>query len=281
MQSEIIKDITLYIDFLRENGFLVTVSCFDKVLEPHLPILLKYEVHQSAVCSYLKSNPMTLGNCPKNKRRLEEKNPKEPYYSCCYAGVEEFVVPIIEDNSLICCVNISGYKGKMKESRYLAKKHEKKLGEHFSVLYSQLNTEVPDEKKVMQAVKPLWYMFVSLKKECLVATDETSVSSQIYRQALRYIYDNYMNDFKLCDMAKVLNYSPSYLRHKFTEQSGRTIAQTLNSVRLSQSAVLLKTTNFSITHIAIECGFCDGNYYSTVFKKKYGISPKEYRNKHK
>lgn len=277
MKSEILKDITSYINFLREYGFSVTVSCFDKVLEIHLPTLLKYEVHLPAICSYLKANPLTQGKCPENKRKLEKKEPNEPYYSCCYAGVEEFVVPIIDDNSILCCVNVSGYKGGMKESDYLAKKYEKRLGKHFSSLYLQLNDKIPSKEEVLRAIKPLEYMFKGLKKECLQSADELSVSSHIYRQALKYIYDNYMNDFTLSDMAKALNYSPSYLRHKFTEQSGKTIIQTLNSVRLSQSTVLLKTTNLSVTRIAAECGFCDGNYFSTVFKKKYGISPKEYR----
>ncbi len=277
MNSEILKDITSYMLFLRENGFSVTVSCFDKVLDAHLPTLLKYEVHQQAVCAYLKANPLTCGKCPQNKRKLEKRNPNEPYYSCCYAGVEEFVVPIIDDDHLLCCVNVSGYRGQMKVSAYLAKKYEKKLGQHFRYLYSQLNSEVPSEEKVLQAVKPLNYMFKELKKECLRLEDEQNASTQIYRQALKFIYDNYMNDFTLESMAKALAFSPSYLRHKFTEQSGKTIAQTVNSVRLSQAAVLLKTTNLSITHIATECGFCDGNYFSTVFKKKYGVSPKDYR----
>lgn len=277
MKSEILKDITSYIDFLRLRGFSVTVSCFDRVLDIHLPTLLKYEVHQQAVCAFLKANPLTCGKCPQNKRKLEKRKPSEPYYSCCYAGVEEFVVPIIDDNNILCCVNVSGYRGQMKVSDYLAKKYEKKLGEHFKYLYSQLSACVPSEQEVLQAVKPLNYMFKELKKECLRCDDEQSLSSQIYRQALKYIYDNYMNDFTIESMAKALNYSSSYLRHKFVGQSGKTIAQTVNSVRLSQATMLLKTTNLSITHIATECGFCDGNYFSTVFKKKYGISPKEYR----
>ena len=276
MKSEILNDIISYILFLREQGFSVTVSCFDKVLDLHLPTLLKYEVHLPAVCSYLKANELTQGLCPKNKRKLAEKDVKEPYYSCCYAGVEEFVVPIIDDGALICCVNVSGYRGKLQKSLEFAQKYGEILGEHFSFLYSQLETDVPSKDKVLQAVKPLQYMFVSLKKECL-RVNEDGGKTMIYRQALRYIYDNYMNNFTLEDMAKELNYSPSYLRHKFVEISGKTIAQTVNSVRLSQAAILLRTTDLSATHIAMECGFCDGNYFSTVFKKKYGVSPRKYR----
>ncbi|MGN0173086.1 MAG: helix-turn-helix transcriptional regulator [Acutalibacteraceae bacterium] len=279
MQNRIINDITSYIDFLRDLNFSVTVSCFDKVLEKHFPILYDYEVHLPAVCYYLKANAITCGKCPKNKRKLEKKTITEPYYSCCYAGIEEFVIPIIHDGTLICCVNVSGYRGKIPQSKILSNKYSKKLGNDFSNLYNMLKTDVPDMNTVLQAVKPLEYMFKALRKECMMSTNDGSTASQIYRKSLRYIYDNYMNDFSLEKMAKSLNYSPSYIRHTFLEQSGKTIHKTITAVRLNQAAVLLKSTDFTITRIALECGFCDGNYFSTVFKKAYNMTPKEYRKK--
>ncbi len=276
MKSEILQDITNYIDFLREKGYMVTLSCFDSVFENHLPTLLKYEVHLSPICSYLKSNPKTIGCCSKNKRKLEKKPITKPYYSCCYAGVEEFVVPILKDNTLICCVNVSGYRLKLEKSKHFANKYEALLGSRFTQLYSDLRQDVPDMNFVLKIVKPLEYMFISLRDEC-IRKAEQATTSHIYEKVLRYIYDNYMNNFTLEDMARELNYSPSYLRHAFKNKSGKTIASVINSVRLSQAKQLLLTTDLSITYIGTECGFCDGNYFSTVFKKKYGITPKQFR----
>ena len=51
----------------------------------------------------------------------------------------------------------------------------------------------------------------------------------------------------------------------------------INDVRLSRAAEMLKNTDNKITYIAFLCGFEDSNYFSTAFKKKYGISPKIYR----
>ena len=280
MKSEILQDITNYIDFLREKGYLVSISCFEPVLQTHLPTLLQYEVHLSPICSYLKSNPKTIGLCSKNKERLEKKNITEPYYSCCFAGVEEFVVPIIKDNNLICCVNVSGYRSKLEKSNLFYENYKSKLPRRFAELYSNLKTDVPDMREVLRLVKPLEYMFVSLRAEC-IAKSIGNQSSHIYENALRYIYDNYMNNFTLEDMAKSLNYSPSYLRHAFRNKSGKTLASVINSVRLSQAKQLLLTTDLSITYIGTECGFCDGNYFSTVFKKKYGITPKQFRKQEK
>ncbi|MBQ5590307.1 MAG: helix-turn-helix transcriptional regulator, partial [Clostridia bacterium] len=192
-------------------------------------------------------------------------------------GVEEFVVPIIKDGNLICNVSVSGYRGKLQKSRDFAEKMQKKTGKYFAYLYSQLKTEVPEETYVLQAVKPLVYMFSQLQNECIRTSDIVNTSSELYRKALRYIYDNYMNSFTIEEMAKTLNYSESYLRHIFVKQSGKSIAKTVLAIRLSQASTLLVSTNLSVTTIALECGFCDGNYFSTVFKKKYGVSPMKYR----
>jgi len=277
MSEKILNDITSYIDFLRRTGFLVSISCFNAVLQKHLPTLLKYEVHLPAICSYLKSNEKTYALCLQNKRKLEKKEIKAPYYSCCYAGVEEFVVPIISDDTLICCISVSGYRGLLEKSKQHSQKIKETVGKDFSYHYSHLNKKTPTMKEVLQFTKPLEYMFIELKNECLREADDFSGSSFIYSLALRYIYDNYMNSFTLDDMAKSLNYSTSYLRHTFLKQAGKSINKVLNLVRLSQAKQLLKTTNLSITDIAIECGFCDGNYFSTVFKKEFKLTPKEYR----
>lgn len=272
-----IKDITSYIDFLRKQGFLVTLSCFDSVLERHLPVLLKYEVHQCAVCSYLKANEKTKGKCPKNKAILNKNYPKTLTYSCCYAGVEEYVYPVICDNSLICCVHISGFRGVLEKSSINYNKYYSLLGRDFFELYQQLSVNPPKKEEITEFVKPLEYMLISLKDEELNYNFEGTSSSKIYRKVLKYIYDNYMNNIDVNDIAKSLNYSASYIRNVFSKHSNKTVSQTINDIKLSQAKNLLKSTTLSITRIALESGFCDGNYFSYVFKKKYGISPKKYR----
>ena len=47
--------------------------------------------------------------------------------------------------------------------------------------------------------------------------------------------------------------------------------------RLKNAQTALLTTNNTITHIALECGFNDSNYFKDLFKKVYGKSPREFR----
>lgn len=53
----------------------------------------------------------------------------------------------------------------------------------------------------------------------------------------------------------------------------------IQEVRLKHARLLLNTTKFPIQEIAANCGFLDVNYFTRVFKKVHGMSPREYRNK--
>ena len=80
-------------------------------------------------------------------------------------------------------------------------------------------------------------------------------------------------------MAEEVNLSPSYLSKKFHNTIGKTISEYLNSERLKHAALELISTKHSITEIALNSGFNDANYFKDVFKKTFGISPREYRKR--
>ena len=48
--------------------------------------------------------------------------------------------------------------------------------------------------------------------------------------------------------------------------------------RLKKAAELLSATDFTVTEIGTQCGFVDMSYFSRIFKKFYGCTPKKYRN---
>ena len=51
----------------------------------------------------------------------------------------------------------------------------------------------------------------------------------------------------------------------------------LTFIRLQRAALELVSTDHTVTEIAFRCGFSDGNYFKDAFKKKYGVTPREYR----
>ncbi|MFH6951026.1 substrate-binding domain-containing protein [Flavobacterium sp. FlaQc-51] len=136
-----------------------------------------------------------------------------------------------------------------------------------------------------------------------------SISSLLFnREKLRYYYTNNiyrvepeskfgnqeqsfitkMNDiitmnvenpkFSVEDLADKLGVSRVQLYRKVKAIIGINISDHINNVKLEKAAELLKSNNMNISEIAYSLGFSSPNYFSTAFKNKFGISPKEYKS---
>lgn len=83
--------------------------------------------------------------------------------------------------------------------------------------------------------------------------------------------------FSASVLAERLHISPSYLRRLFQENLDLSPTEYLIRYRLAKAESLLSNGDFTITDIAERCGFFSAEYFSRIFKKKKGISPREYR----
>ena len=83
------------------------------------------------------------------------------------------------------------------------------------------------------------------------------------------------------DVTMILNssgYAEDYIRAKFLSVTKMTPIKYLTSVRMKNAKALMNLYDFSISEVAGRCGILDVAYFSRIFKKYYGISPKEYKN---
>ena len=99
--------------------------------------------------------------------------------------------------------------------------------------------------------------------------------------SITYIQDNYAKrEISVEQVADLFNISVSYYSKLFNESVGKTFPEVINELRLeSAKKTLLDDTNISIKQVAAENGFSSVSYFSSQFKKKYGISPTAYRSK--
>ena len=272
------RDITAYLDFLREKGYAVSVCGFAPELLPYLPVLYQYEAHMPGVCVYLKSRPATRKRCVAQKRLLLANLPGEIRYGCCYAGVEEFLVPIFaEDGRIIICVNIAGYRGNLRRSDRQYRRLERKLETAYRQSYQALSETPPSLKEVRAMTAPLAYMFRVLYAECCSARGPESTSEQLYRQMLEYFYAYYPQEDAFSAVCRKLHYSEVDLRRLFREKSGTTPGAFLSQLRMRRAAELLRSTDQPVAVVAASCGFEDPNYFSASFRRCYGQSPRAYR----
>ena len=98
---------------------------------------------------------------------------------------------------------------------------------------------------------------------------------------LSFIHENYASNIDNKQIAAHLNYHPYYVNKLFSTYSDMTIHQYVNHYRLMQASHYLSTSTMPIQQICYMVGFQSPAHFTENFKKKFGISPKQYRNMHK
>lgn len=96
---------------------------------------------------------------------------------------------------------------------------------------------------------------------------------------LEYIQENYMNTISINDLANIVNFSDHYFMKFFKKNMGVTCVDYINDYRLNVATNLLTTTDLSISEIGEKVGILNTSYFNRIFKKKYNVTPKEYRKK--
>ena len=97
------------------------------------------------------------------------------------------------------------------------------------------------------------------------------------KSILTYISVHYAESITIEDMANFCFYSPSYFMKFFKEYMHTGFIHYLNDYRLEMAAKKLLTTSDTILNIAVSSGFENLSYFNRSFKKKYGITPGQYR----
>lgn len=87
-------------------------------------------------------------------------------------------------------------------------------------------------------------------------------------------------DLTVSDLARNANMSVSNFNKIFTKEVGTSPKNYLTSVRLNKSLKLLRRNDFSVSEIAVKCGFSTLSHFSAAFKKSFSMSPSEYREKY-
>lgn len=111
------------------------------------------------------------------------------------------------------------------------------------------------------------------------APESTTTGNELIDDILSYIKQNYMSDIKLSAVAKMKSISQEHLSRTFKSCTGLGFNEYLTLLRLRKAEEMIRTEpGKTISEIAYECGFNDGNYFSYKFKKTYGVSPIKLRN---
>lgn len=94
----------------------------------------------------------------------------------------------------------------------------------------------------------------------------------------QYVEDNLSQDISLETAASTSHVNPFYLSKLFKDETGRNFIDFVTELRMEKACSLLSHSELSIKEISHETGYSDQNYFSKLFRRKFGVTPTEFRN---
>lgn len=104
-------------------------------------------------------------------------------------------------------------------------------------------------------------------------------SDKLVELTLRYIEEHYQEKLALSNLADALNISPGHLSITFKKVTGTTISDHIASVKIEHAKRLIDSHQYLIYEISDMLGFDNPYYFSKVFKKVTGISPRDHEKR--
>lgn len=138
--------------------------------------------------------------------------------------------------------------------------------------------EGTDSIRDMLLCEKLMTLLTGIMKEgCPEFRNHGEKKRRILSDVKDYLDEFFQTEISLDDLAERFFINKYYLTRIFKEQFGQSILSYVTGVRITRSKQLLRFSDYSMEEIALECGFCDGNYFARTFKKTEGITPGQFR----
>lgn len=92
-----------------------------------------------------------------------------------------------------------------------------------------------------------------------------------------FMHQHIQQNINLEQLAKVANYSNYHFIRFFKNATGKTPFDYLTDIKIDKAAAMLKNKGVSVTEVCYACGFTNPSHFTTVFKRKKGVTPSKYQ----
>lgn len=162
------------------------------------------------------------------------------------------------------------------ETRYTVKIQN----EYFKSIFENINDEyarkLPYYKIKIKA--EIMNMFVCLSRNYKMHTNTDKISDskkQMVKSAIKYIKKHYGEHMSIDDIAGNIGFSRYYLCHAFKEMMGMSLVNYINMLRCEKAKTHIYSRKYSISEIALMCGFENFSYFTKTYKKYMGVLPSD------
>ena len=97
------------------------------------------------------------------------------------------------------------------------------------------------------------------------------------QEVLEYVNGNYQDSLTLGTFCEQKHYSVAYISRRFKQETGVTLREYVQNVRIEKSCELLEDSDLRVVEIARRVGYEDIKFFNQIFKRRMQVSPREYR----
>lgn len=131
---------------------------------------------------------------------------------------------------------------------------------------------------ILKCLNQMVDKYIGVEEKEIVETS-TEQSNYLIEAAKEYIAEHYMENLSLNEVAESAGITGGYLSTLFTRRLDCSFVDYLNQVRIERACCYLDQKCFKNYEVAFKVGFRDEKYFSKVFKKIMGMTPREYRTR--
>lgn len=107
--------------------------------------------------------------------------------------------------------------------------------------------------------------------------NSSTTNNTIVLEAIQYINSNYRSQKVLDEFCKKYHFTPQYISRRFKQETGLTIRDYQQKVRMEKCCELLAGSDMSVSDIAQQVGYNDIKFFNELFKRMLKMTPREYR----
>ena len=250
------------------TGIRVAFNCCDirfGVVSKSNDLCVQMQSHPEFHEACMNCDAKALADCQKAQKGILYR---------CHAGFYEYITPVFFENVMIGFLHTGKITDGSKAEHDTLKKNLARYGiaeKDFEAFYQSCTHF--SQQQIVAACKIVEACVSHIYHRSMVKINYLDQMQTINH----FISSNLDSDLRIDRLCKEFNMNRTELYKQFGAYCGTGIADFIREKRLSMACNLMQTSDLTITQIAANVGYADYNYFSKVFRKHYGVTPREYR----
>ena len=129
----------------------------------------------------------------------------------------------------------------------------------------------------LQVVGEFYDLLGLLYKNCVIRDMAALPTQKHFDRAIDYINEHYTENITAATLSRLFGYTESYFCRKFKKQTGLTVMNYIQILRIEKARKLLVETELAVQDIAAQCGFSDTAYFTNRFRSLFRTTPTQLR----